>query len=377
MTKAASKTAKRSVSKKKKAAPARKRAKAPARTTRSKTSRPGKGGGLLDGLKAILAKTPAGKILAALVGVVAVAVVGVHTAKRFHDAGSAPAERRAEGSAGLGQPVAAVPAEAGRLGELFGQVRGQGFAARMAFWSDAIIKDPAEARELLRGIAGAPTIEDSALLVPERFDCTTFVETVSSLARSRSSRDFFDNLVSIRYKNRKATFIGRNHFPEADWIPNNTSAGLLRDVTAEVASAAGVAAASQSKEIRRAEWLEKELRAGRVNRAIASVTDPDWAKPVDAKVDYLPIAEMKKFIPHLPHGAVLNIVRKADPSRPVMITHQGIVVHKGKMVFLRHSLPSGELRTVRLVEYLSTLTKKGPANWPIVGVNVNRINDAG
>ncbi len=69
----------------------------------------------------------------------------------------------------------------------------------------------------------------------DKFDCTTFVETVLSIALAKDFHDFQKNINAIRYKDGKVSFVARNHFPDLDWIPNNAKAGFLRDVTAQVA----------------------------------------------------------------------------------------------------------------------------------------------
>ncbi len=73
------------------------------------------------------------------------------------------------------------------------------------------------------------------------FDCTTFVEMVLALAYTRPESikedlSAFEEMVKlIRYGNGESSFLTRNHFPSADWIPNNTVGnGLLRDVSHEV-----------------------------------------------------------------------------------------------------------------------------------------------
>lgn len=70
----------------------------------------------------------------------------------------------------------------------------------------------------------------------DRFDCTTFIETVMALALSHEPKEFNHVLEKIRYRSGKVSFVMRNHFPDLDWIPNNTANGTLRDITKEVAA---------------------------------------------------------------------------------------------------------------------------------------------
>lgn len=64
------------------------------------------------------------------------------------------------------------------------------------------------------------------------FDCTTYVETVLAGALSERATDFPQHMQQIRYHNGDISFVTRNHFISADWIPNNQ--WLLKDITATV-----------------------------------------------------------------------------------------------------------------------------------------------
>src|SRR5262249_15406830 len=143
---------------------------------------------------------------------------------------------------------------------------------------------------------GVPQIEDTAPLLPSKYDCTTFVETVAALARSHEPGQFFTNLIAIRYRGGKATYQDRNHFPEADWIPNNIQAEILKAVTAEVAAQASAGTKTETKSIHRDEWLAQQVRAGRVSRSIASTAEAAWKAPVEAKVVYIPYEKLDSVI---------------------------------------------------------------------------------
>jgi len=87
------------------------------------------------------------------------------------------------------------------------------------------------------------------------FDCTTFVETVLALARSRAVREFEKTLIQIRYRGGKVGFAQRNHFPCVDWIPENTRQGVVTDITATIGAPWGIEHATG--EIRKREWAAK------------------------------------------------------------------------------------------------------------------------
>src|SRR5262249_12310126 len=82
-------------------------------------------------------------------------------------------------------------------------------------------------------------------------DCTTFIEHVMAMAIEGDRRRAKATLQKIRYKNGEVRYESRNHFPELDWIPNNISAGYLRDITREVA---GDKARSVSRTVSKSRW---------------------------------------------------------------------------------------------------------------------------
>jgi hypothetical protein len=247
---------------------------------------------------------------------------------------------------------------------------------RAAYWVEQFLDGKFSSRRLasLLSQIPRPEVRDSAPLIPAKFDCTTFVETAAALARSHSASEFYGNLLAIRYDHGQADFRDRNHFPVADWIPHNTQAGILRDITAEVGQAAGVVLRTQTKEINKAKWLAALRRKGKVSRSIASEPAPGWDQPIHVSVPYLPVGEVARFASKIPNGAVLNLVRSDRRTQPVVITHQGFVIQKDGSTFLRHSTVDGKLKSVLMEEYLERLAGEGAHRWPLLGVNLNQLN---
>ena len=64
----------------------------------------------------------------------------------------------------------------------------------------------------------------------DTFDCTTFVETIVSLALAQDVNDFENKMDEIRYEDAKVDYLTRNHFPSLQWIPNNIKNGLLKEI---------------------------------------------------------------------------------------------------------------------------------------------------
>jgi hypothetical protein len=208
-------------------------------------------------------------------------------------------------------------------------------------------------------------------LLADAFDCTTFVETVSALAKSSVPADFYAKLLAIRYKDGKPAFFSRNHFPEIDWIPNNRAAGHLEDITASVALANSMVPEVATKSIDRGKWFKSQVAANPGWRGLASAMNAAWSEPVKVELPYLPASRVSEYAAKIPSGTVLNLVRRPDDRHPVLISHQGFVIQKGGKTFLRHSTPSGIMKNSELAEYLDRL-QKADRRWPLIGVNLNQ-----
>ncbi|MBL7717080.1 MAG: DUF1460 domain-containing protein [Bdellovibrionales bacterium] len=257
----------------------------------------------------------------------------------------------------------------------FGHVWNMPLEKRLDYWSQKIQDKPTWMKDFeTQAKTQAPAIADNAPLIPAKFNCTTYVETVVALAKSKTPADFYPNLVKIRYNGGKTDFFGRNHFPEADWIPNNSSAGILRDVTRITGLSVQAAAETQTKVIDRGKWFDGKVAQGQVNRKIASAVESVWREPVQVELPYLPTAKLQNHYKQIPDGTVANLVRASKPKFPVVISHQGFVFQgKDGVTYFRHSTPQGEIKTNRLAEYMKSVTEHSPKSWPMVGLNFNQV----
>ena len=68
------------------------------------------------------------------------------------------------------------------------------------------------------------------------FDCETYVDTVMALALAKNLQDFKNKINQIRYKQGNVSFTQRNHFPSANWIPNNKRNGYIRELNYLIAA---------------------------------------------------------------------------------------------------------------------------------------------
>lgn len=257
--------------------------------------------------------------------------------------------------------------------QTFNQLRQQAptFQERMAYWSHWLEGVVTRNEKVPTDFFGPrPQIADSAPLIPEKFDCTTFVETVAALSLSDSPREFYKNLLDIRYQDSDPRYEKRNHFPESDWIANNQKNGLLKDITLEVVQRFGLSENFESKTLYKNRWLSKQKESGKVNRAIASIAESDWNKPIPVRVPYIAMKDIPAIIDRIPQGTIVNLVRKNDDRYDVLISHQGIIVHEDGKTMIRHSSVKGVVQTRPLMSYLNGQAGKA---WPIVGINLNQI----
>lgn len=244
------------------------------------------------------------------------------------------------------------------------------FEERTSYWSKRIVQNSNEILGQLASHTASVEIPDTAPLIPTQLDCTTYVETVVALAKSRTSGEFVKNLLSIRYKEGKPSYFSRNHFPEADWIPNNAKSGNLRDITIEVAQSAQVTQQEITKTIDRGSWYANQSTTKK-GRTIASVSDnSEWSKPTDVKLNYLPLETVETFGSKIPSGAVIGFVRANHPNHPVMISHQAVITQESGKTFIHHANIRGVLKSEPLSRYIAQLRAHPSKSWPIIGVHI-------
>lgn len=197
----------------------------------------------------------------------------------------------------------------------------------------------------------------------DAFDCTTFVETVLALAFSSDIAGAENRLDRIRYQEEPFDFIRRRHFPEAEWIPELIQAGYFEDITQNVGRT-NVSLESKYLDIkvwdRRRKPRHFELPESRIPEGTYAL--PSWK-----------LEQALKHYQRIPPGVVLNVVRVNFQSVPVRVSHQGLVIKKGKTLYLRHaadrmyhSVVDEPLKSFlwRIAQY-----KK----WPVHGVNLLKI----
>lgn len=231
-------------------------------------------------------------------------------------------------------------------------------ADRMELISAAFVGAPYLLSPLGEGPGNGP--DPDPRFRADAFDCTTFVETTLALALAPDLARGQQLLDVIRYRGGQADFAQRNHFPMAQWIPNNMARGFLVDITQEVGGAQTV-------------WVEKQFGLERWRRAGAKplLALPDAVLPQGTfRLPVLPIAAAQGLAQRFPHGAILDVVRSDHRHQPDRVSHQGLILHRGGQVWLRHAAHRIYNRVVDepLAHHLGRLARYG--KWPVTGINL-------
>lgn len=236
----------------------------------------------------------------------------------------------------------------------------------------------------------------------DAFDCTTFVEMMLALASTDATGDenytmknFKQQVIDIRYKSPdKISYLTRNHFPEADWIPHNTRVGgLLTDITGGIGLDPKQ---TPPAVINKREWYEhKKPSDVCVWDDRCSAPDSEQLKKLaqlqkagktipneTVTIFYIPSKEIfastQDPLAKIPNGAIIQFIRPDwdTGSTHMHVAHQGIVVQDAAGTWLHHaSSATNEMRRVKLREYLEKYQQCGKKIKPemcIEGINILR-----
>lgn len=209
-------------------------------------------------------------------------------------------------------------------------------------------------------------------------DCTTFVEETMAFALGRDRADALDLLRYIRYRKGVISYETRNHFTEADWLPNNIAFGFLRDITAEVG---GASARAVSKSISKRAWYaakteadlsgfdaeSPEARAGRAARLRAIGANlPDQR----AVINYVPLEDLPRLLGAIPHGTVVSLVREDRADKPTLVSHQFFIFDGPRGKTIRHAAQGKQVMDVDAAQYMAGLAG---AKWRVLGFNLAQV----
>lgn len=251
---------------------------------------------------------------------------------------------------------------------------------RMDYFSDQLLRRPYNFKDPL-GEGSRGQFDRDPLYRLDEFDCTTFVETVISLARSQSLAEFKENMNQIRYKNGKPLFQERNHFTGLEWVPRNIQKNILTDVTRKVSGKYDVVFATA--------WIDKKnWYAKMTSSRIQGFADVDLITKVDQlralgekekpTVEAVPYIPLENFLydpgllGKIPSGSVINIVRpnwnvKESIGTNMNISHQGLVIQLNGKTWLRHA---SKTMSATYEEELGPYLQRMMGNISIRGVEI-------
>jgi hypothetical protein len=154
-------------------------------------------------------------------------------------------------------------------------------------------------------------------------DCLTFIEYIEAMRLSKSFSEFRTMLRRVRYESGVVSFSKRNHF-FTDWIANNNN--FVRNVTGEITA-----------------------RATRKVRKILNVQEDGTfllpgIQPIERVIEHIPAEHIDDAIFHaMKTGDYVGIY---SDLQGLDVSHVGIAIRDGEMVFLRHASSQKKYRKV-------------------------------
>jgi hypothetical protein len=271
------------------------------------------------------------------------------------------------------------------------------------------------------GESGFDPIDSDPLYRLDKFDCTTFIETVMANAYCHGKKNQLNQCISvqmrkIRYEQGKISFKTRKHITEFDWLPQNIRGGYLVDVNklafADLATKIEV-------EFDRDLWLANTLKEAQplrktkkivlnfipisvffsptqLDASIKQQLDKELAQQIEktkllppeeaqkqkfrAEMDYLKktMTPIEENLRRIPSGSILNLVRgklatqNRDTKTETAITHQGLIFQKTDTAYIIHAAANvGHVSVQKLSDYLLRYLKSSKAK----GISVYQIKN--
>lgn len=220
----------------------------------------------------------------------------------------------------------------------------------------------------------------------DAFDCTTYIETVISLALSQEVNGFENKMDMIRYENGEVDYLKRNHFPSLQWVPNNIKNGLFKEINHLILPASERKMAEAV--INLPGWL-KAIKIEEIKAPLATLEERqnlleelrghavDYT-PTNARIEYLPIAVLltkPHVLKNIPNGSVVNFVRPNWDLTDVIgthmnVSHQGFIFQGKSGPILRHASTTGKVKEEALLEYL----KRFENHATLKGIHLLQVN---
>jgi cell wall-associated NlpC family hydrolase len=189
-------------------------------------------------------------------------------------------------------------------------------------------------------------------------DCVTFVEEMLALTRGTSLDQSKALLQQIRYRGDKIAYEERNHFMEADWVPNNQRKGFVKDITEEVA---GPDVLIRERDFTVEDWHHR--------KDDTSLELPDDKAPVGHfRMAVLPMAKVMAHVAQIPSGTIVLVAHDSRSDQPNRISHVGVVIKSNGQAIVRHaSSLQKQVIDEPLDHFVERFSKPHP-DWPTIGL---------
>ncbi len=214
------------------------------------------------------------------------------------------------------------------------------------------------------------------------FDCQTLVEASISLAISKTEKEYYENLVKIRYFSKVKSEANRKHFISSDWIPELLKNHILEDITTSI-----YPSAREIKiKIEKIKWFKKT----KTSKEMKAFLKSSLPKSPIGKLKYIPIEQLSseeiislyifgdkstpfhkktpqlgKIFDKIPSGSILLFLSKhpdkysTNIGSPLLVTHMGIAIKRPGTVYLRHAdLPRNAVMDIPLSIFLRSNRNK-------------------
>ncbi|MGC1854794.1 MAG: N-acetylmuramoyl-L-alanine amidase-like domain-containing protein [Candidatus Aquirickettsiella sp.] len=257
---------------------------------------------------------------------------------------------------------------------------------RIEIQSAALLNTPYLEGALGEGVNGR--YDQNPLYRFDHFDCETYVDTVMALALAKNLPDFRSKINQIRYKQSNVSFTLRNHFPSADWIPNNKKNGYIRELSYLIA---GQKTRLTRTQINFRNWYHN-LTIDRIQIPYLSLQEKQMRlfqlkKQGEAlygiknvSISYIPVFELLQnpgLRQRIPTGSLIFFVGhdsylSSRIGTPMNVLHMSFAIWNNGQLYCRMaSSKAGRVLDVLFPDYLKTYLSLGTLN----GISVWSITD--
>ncbi len=237
------------------------------------------------------------------------------------------------------------------------------------------------------GEGGMGKYDQNPLYRFDYFDCETYVDTVMALALAKDLSDFKNKINQIRYKKGNVSFIHRNHFPSADWIPNNKRNGYIRELSYFIA---GKKTRISRTQINKRNWY-RNLTSDRIQIPYLGAQEKEARllllkkegealfENKNVSISYIPVFDLLRnpgLRKRIPSGSLVFFVGhdaylSSRIGTSMNVLHMGFAIWNNGQLYCRMaSSKAGRVIDVLFPDYLRTYLSLGTLNgisvWSII-----------